>query len=142
MGKFIWSQPVLKSKLRKSALFGHKLRFDAHLLHKSAFFLRKIKKYTIGFKFSLRLHIHLPFSKTYARLAQSVEHQTFNLRVAGSSPSSGGGCFKGTMATAVTSYKNATTNATRVLSEVNYSRNYASVRMPVPGPFLLRFRLS
>ena len=25
----------------------------------------------------------------YARLAQSVEHQTFNLRVAGSSPSSG-----------------------------------------------------
>ena len=25
-----------------------------------------------------------------ARLAQSVEHQTFNLRVAGSSPSSGG----------------------------------------------------
>ena len=35
----------------------------------------------------------------YARLAQSVEHQTFNLRVAGSSPSSGVGCFKGTMAT-------------------------------------------
>ena len=27
----------------------------------------------------------------YARLAQSVEHQTFNLRVAGSSPSSGAG---------------------------------------------------
>ena len=26
---------------------------------------------------------------TQARLAQSVEHQTFNLRVAGSSPSSG-----------------------------------------------------
>ena len=31
-----------------------------------------------------------------ARLAQSVEHQTFNLRVAGSSPSSGGGRFKRT----------------------------------------------
>ena len=31
---------------------------------------------------------------TQARLAQSVEHQTFNLRVAGSSPSSGGGSFK------------------------------------------------
>ena len=31
---------------------------------------------------------------THARLAQSVEHQTFNLRVAGSSPSSGGGSFK------------------------------------------------
>ena len=29
------------------------------------------------------------FSLTQARLAQSVEHQTFNLRVAGSSPSSG-----------------------------------------------------
>ena len=29
----------------------------------------------------------------YARLAQSVEHQTFNLRVAGSSPSSGEGMF-------------------------------------------------
>ena len=28
-------------------------------------------------------------STTVARLAQSVEHQTFNLRVAGSSPSSG-----------------------------------------------------
>ena len=28
-----------------------------------------------------------------ARLAQSVEHQTFNLRVAGSSPSSGGDLF-------------------------------------------------
>ena len=27
----------------------------------------------------------------HARLAQSVEHQTFNLRVAGSSPSSGDG---------------------------------------------------
>ena len=29
-----------------------------------------------------------------ARLAQSVEHQTFNLRVAGSSPSSGDGNFE------------------------------------------------
>ena len=29
------------------------------------------------------------FEMTQARLAQSVEHQTFNLRVAGSSPSSG-----------------------------------------------------
>ena len=29
------------------------------------------------------------FRMTQARLAQSVEHQTFNLRVAGSSPSSG-----------------------------------------------------
>ena len=29
----------------------------------------------------------------HARLAQSVEHQTFNLRVAGSSPSSGGMSF-------------------------------------------------
>ena len=29
-----------------------------------------------------------------ARLAQSVEHQTFNLRVAGSSPSSGGDLFR------------------------------------------------
>ena len=29
------------------------------------------------------------FPLTQARLAQSVEHQTFNLRVAGSSPSSG-----------------------------------------------------
>ena len=29
----------------------------------------------------------------HARLAQSVEHQTFNLRVAGSSPSSGGETF-------------------------------------------------
>ena len=28
-----------------------------------------------------------------ARLAQSVEHQTFNLRVEGSSPSLGGKCF-------------------------------------------------
>ena len=40
----------------------------------------------------------------HARLAQSVEHQTFNLRVAGSSPSSGGGCFKGTMVTAKKRY--------------------------------------
>ena len=31
----------------------------------------------------------------HARLAQSVEHQTFNLRVAGSSPSSGGETFFG-----------------------------------------------
>ena len=30
----------------------------------------------------------------HARLAQSVEHQTFNLRVAGSSPSSGDGNFE------------------------------------------------
>ena len=29
-----------------------------------------------------------------ARIAQSVEHQTFNLRVQGSSPCSGGGYFK------------------------------------------------
>jgi hypothetical protein len=29
----------------------------------------------------------------YARLAQSVEHQTFNLRVAGSSPSSGASLY-------------------------------------------------
>ena len=29
------------------------------------------------------------FFESQARLAQSVEHQTFNLRVAGSSPSSG-----------------------------------------------------
>ena len=34
------------------------------------------------------------FGKPQARLAQSVEHQTFNLRVAGSSPSSGGEIFK------------------------------------------------
>ena len=34
------------------------------------------------------------FSLTQARLAQSVEHQTFNLRVAGSSPSSGDGNFE------------------------------------------------
>ena len=34
------------------------------------------------------------FGKLQARLAQSVEHQTFNLRVAGSSPSSGGEIFK------------------------------------------------
>ena len=34
------------------------------------------------------------FSMTQARLAQSVEHQTFNLRVAGSSPSSGGEILK------------------------------------------------
>ena len=33
---------------------------------------------------------------TQARLAQSVEHQTFNLRVAGSSPSSGDGNFENT----------------------------------------------
>ena len=38
---------------------------------------------------------HQPYQRNealyeeYARLAQSVEHQTFNLRVAGSSPSSG-----------------------------------------------------
>ena len=32
---------------------------------------------------------------TQARLAQSVEHQTFNLRVAGSSPSSGDENFDG-----------------------------------------------
>ena len=31
-----------------------------------------------------------PLARSQARLAQSVEHQTFNLRVAGSSPSSGG----------------------------------------------------
>ena len=31
---------------------------------------------------------------THARLAQSVEHQTFNLRVAGSSPSSGAVTFR------------------------------------------------
>ena len=34
------------------------------------------------------------FRNTQARLAQSVEHQTFNLRVAGSSPSSGGENFQ------------------------------------------------
>ena len=34
---------------------------------------------------------------TQARLAQSVEHQTFNLRVAGSSPSSGDGNFENTV---------------------------------------------
>ena len=34
------------------------------------------------------------FRNTQARLAQSVEHQTFNLRVAGSSPSSGGEILK------------------------------------------------
>ena len=34
------------------------------------------------------------FTLTQARLAQSVEHQTFNLRVAGSSPSSGDGNFE------------------------------------------------
>ena len=34
------------------------------------------------------------FRTSQARLAQSVEHQTFNLRVAGSSPSSGGEIFK------------------------------------------------
>ena len=34
------------------------------------------------------------FGKPQARLAQSVEHQTFNLRVAGSSPSSGGDLFR------------------------------------------------
>ena len=33
-------------------------------------------------------------SITQARLAQSVEHKTFNLRVAGSSPSSGDGNFE------------------------------------------------
>ena len=35
------------------------------------------------------------FEMTQARLAQSVEHQTFNLRVAGSSPSSGDENFDG-----------------------------------------------
>ena len=34
------------------------------------------------------------FRNSQARLAQSVEHQTFNLRVAGSSPSSGGEILK------------------------------------------------
>lgn len=33
------------------------------------------------------------FKVEYARLAQSVEHQTFNLRVAGSSPSSGASLY-------------------------------------------------
>ena len=44
-------------------------------------------------KFSKNGNIHyhsmISFDFSYARLAQSVEHQTFNLRVAGSSPSSG-----------------------------------------------------
>ena len=35
------------------------------------------------------------FHRPHARLAQSVEHQTFNLRVAGSSPSSGHENFLG-----------------------------------------------
>ena len=39
-------------------------------------------------KFLRRLGI-FGIQLTQARLAQSVEHQTFNLRVAGSSPSSG-----------------------------------------------------
>ena len=46
----------------------------------------------IQIQFAARYSFSLLF--TYARLAQSVEHQTFNLRVAGSSPSSGGEIFK------------------------------------------------
>ena len=44
-------------------------------------------------KFLRRLGI-FGIQLTQARLAQSVEHQTFNLRVAGSSPSSGDGNFE------------------------------------------------
>ena len=43
-------------------------------------------------KFLRRLGI-FGIKLTQARLAQSVEHQTFNLRVAGSSPSSGDDYF-------------------------------------------------
>ena len=39
---------------------------------------------------NMHYHSMISFDFSYARLAQSVEHQTFNLRVAGSSPSSGG----------------------------------------------------
>ena len=47
-------------------------------------------------KFLRRLGI-FGIKLTQARLAQSVEHQTFNLRVAGSSPSSGDGNFENTV---------------------------------------------
>ena len=42
---------------------------------------------------------------TQARLAQSVEHQTFNLRVAGSSPSSGDENFEIEIVTKMTLIK-------------------------------------
>ena len=49
----------------------------------------------VSFTLSFKSRVYnMPLSITcYARLAQSVEHQTFNLRVAGSSPSSGGNIF-------------------------------------------------
>ena len=47
-------------------------------------------------KFLRRLGI-FGIQLTQAQLAQSVEHQTFNLRVAGSSPSSGDGNFENTV---------------------------------------------
>ena len=47
-----------------------------------------IAKFKFEYKNAQSQPSHFPYS--YARLAQSVEHQTFNLRVAGSSPSSGG----------------------------------------------------
>ena len=40
-------------------------------------------------KLTTEIMVHPSVSRLHARLAQSVEHQTFNLRVAGSSPSSG-----------------------------------------------------
>ena len=42
---------------------------------------------------------------TWARLAQSVEHQTFNLRVMGSSPISGEACFLLTLANCIPFYE-------------------------------------
>ena len=50
----------------------------------------------LSLKFLRRLGI-FGIQLTQARLAQSVEHQTFNLRVAGSSPSSGDGNFENTV---------------------------------------------
>ena len=44
-------------------------------------------------KRSLDGHFRQALGEMYARLAQSVEHQTFNLRVAGSSPSSGASLY-------------------------------------------------
>ena len=44
---------------------------------------------------------------TQARLAQSVEHQTFNLRVAGSSPSSGDENFETKTVSEMTVMKSA-----------------------------------
>ena len=54
---------------------------------KSNFHLGLLKIEEIG----AQLQNETPHRYMRARLAQSVEHQTFNLRVAGSSPSSGAG---------------------------------------------------